>query len=89
MCVQLLQSCLTLGDPLDTTLVVSVHSTLDCIPPHHSVHGILQAGILEWVAISFSRGTFPTQGSNLQSPVSPSLAGGFFTTEPPGKPLMQ
>ena len=31
-----------------------------------SVHGILQARILEWVAIPFSRGwIFPTQGSNL------------------------
>ena len=30
-----------------------------------TVHGILQARILEWVAISFSRGIFPTQGSNL------------------------
>ena len=29
-----------------------------------SVHGILQASILEWVAMSYSRGTFPTQGSN-------------------------
>ena len=27
--------------------------------------GILQARILEWVAIFFSRGIFPTQGSNL------------------------
>jgi len=33
-------------------------------PPGSSVHGILQARILEWVAISFSRGSFPTQGSN-------------------------
>ena len=33
-------------------------------PPGSSVHGILQARILEWVAISFSRGIFPTQGSN-------------------------
>ena len=32
-------------------------------PPGSSVHGILQARILEWV-ISFSRGIFPTQGSN-------------------------
>ena len=30
---------------------------LDCGPPHSSVHGILQARILEWVAISFSRGS--------------------------------
>ena len=30
------------------------------------------------------QGIFPTQGSNL----SPALVGGFFTTEPPGKPLL-
>ena len=33
-------------------------------PPGSSVHGIFQARILEWVAISFSRGVFPTQGQN-------------------------
>ena len=37
---------------------------MDCSPPGSSVHGILQARILEWVAISFSRGIFLTQGSN-------------------------
>ena len=47
-----LQSCLTLWDPLD------------CNPPGSSVHGISQARILEWVAISFSRAIFMTQGSN-------------------------
>ena len=36
------QSCLTLCDPTD------------CSPPGSSVHGILQARVLEWVAISFS-----------------------------------
>ena len=40
-----LQSCLTLCDPVD------------CSPLGSSVHGILQARILEWVAISFSRGS--------------------------------
>ena len=30
----------------------------DCSPPGSSVHGTLQAGILEWVAIPFSRGFF-------------------------------
>ena len=30
---------------------------MDCSPPTSSVHGILQARILEWVAISFSRGS--------------------------------
>ena len=38
---------------------------MDCSLPGSSVHGILQARILEWVAISFSRGIFLTQGSNL------------------------
>ena len=37
---------------------------MDCSPSGFSVHGILQARILEWVAISFSRGIFPTHGSN-------------------------
>ena len=39
------QSCLTLCDPMD------------CSPPGSSVHGILQARVPEWVAISFSRGS--------------------------------
>ena len=34
-------------------------------PPGSSIHGILQARILEWIAIPFSKGIFPTQGSNL------------------------
>ena len=37
------QSCLTLSDPMDCSL------------PGSSIHGIFQARILEWVAISFSR----------------------------------
>ena len=37
---------------------------IDCKLPGSSVHGILQAGILEWVATPFSKGIFPTQGSN-------------------------
>ena len=40
-----LQSCLTLCDAMDYSL------------PGSSVHGILQAGILEWVAMPFSRGS--------------------------------
>ena len=39
------QSCPTLCDPMDCSL------------PGSSVHGILQARVLEWVAISFSRGS--------------------------------
>ena len=37
---------------------------MDCSLPGTSVHGILQARLLEWVAISFSRGIFLTQESN-------------------------
>ena len=44
--------CLTYCDPVD------------CNPLGSSVYGIFQARILEWVAISSSRGIFPTQGSN-------------------------
>ena len=45
MHAKLLQSCPTLCDPMDYS------------PPGSSVHGILQARILEWVAMSSSRGS--------------------------------
>ena len=35
-----------------------------CNPTDNTVHGILQARILEWAAFPFSRRIFPTQGSN-------------------------
>ena len=37
---------------------------MDCSLPGSFVHGIFQARILEWVAISYSKGIFPTQGLN-------------------------
>ena len=37
---------------------------MDCSPPGSSVHGILQARILEWVASALLQGIFPTQGPN-------------------------
>ena len=40
----------------------------DCSPPGSSVHGVLQAGILEWVAIPFSRGSSPAQWLNPAPP---------------------
>ena len=45
-------------------LCLALCNPMDCSPPGFSVHGILQARILEWVAISFFRGIFLTQGSN-------------------------
>ena len=66
------KSCSTLCDPMD------------CSPPGSSVHGIFQARILDWLAISSSKGSpLPRDWT---SPVAPALAGRFFTTEPPGKP---
>ena len=44
-----------------------------------SVHGILQARILEWVAMP-SSGDLPDPGIEPSSPMSPALAGGLFTT---------
>ena len=52
---------------------------MDCSPPGSFVHGILQARILEWVAMSFSR-DLPDPGIKPVSLASPALAGGFFTT---------
>jgi len=76
VCVCLVaQSCLTLCDPMD-------HS-----PPGSPVLGILQARILEWVAISFSRGLLDP-GIEPESLVFPALAGRFFTTVPPRKLLI-
>ena len=72
VCLLVAESCPTLYDPKD------------CSPPGSSVHGILQARTLEWVAVFFS-GDLPAPGIEPMPPVLPSLAGGFFTTEPPGK----
>ena len=67
-----LQSYPTLHDPMDWSLTGS------------SVHGIIQARMLEWVAIPFPR-DLPNPGIE---PASPVLAGGFFTMDPPGKPWL-
>ena len=62
-CVLVAKLCLTLYNPMDYK------------PPGSSVHGVLQARILEWVAMLFSRGS--TQLKN-QTRVSP-IGGRFFT----------
>ena len=54
--------CLTLCDPMD------------CSPPGSSVCGILQARILEWIAILFSRGSFQPEDCTQVS----CVAGRFF-----------
>ena len=67
MRAKLLQLCPTLCDPED------------CSPSGSSVHGILQAGILEWVAVPFSRGS-SDPGIELVPLKPPALVGRFFTT---------
>ena len=54
-----------------------------CSLPGSSVHGIFQAKILQWVIMPLSRGSQPRDQP--RSPLSPAVAGRFFTTEPPGK----
>ena len=69
VCVCLVaQSCPTLCDPKD------------CYPPGSSVHGISKGKIIQWVAISSSRGSFQPSHQTLIS----CLADRFFTTESSG-----
>ena len=60
------------------------YDSLDCSLLDSSVHGICQAKILEWVLISFSRGSSQPRDWTRVS----CIVGGFFTAEPPGKPLV-
>ena len=64
------QSCPTLWDPMDCSL------------PGSCVHGIFQAIVLEWVAISFSRGDPPDPGIE---PGSPALQTDALPSEPSGE----
>ena len=63
------QWCLTLCNPTD------------CSPPGSSDHGIFQARIIEWVAISSSRGSSRPRDQTYIS----CLVGRLFTPVPPGK----
>ena len=63
----------------DESEVVQLYSTLcdpkDCSPPGSSIHGIFQTRILEWVAISFSRGSSQPRDRTQVS----RIAGRLFT----------
>ena len=72
MYAKLLQSCLTLFDPMN------------CSPPGSSVHGILQARILSGSPLP---GDLPDPGNEPTSFVSRALQANSLPTEPPGKPL--
>ena len=70
MHAKLLQSCVSLYDPMDRS------------PPGSSVHGLLQARILEWFPIPFP-GDLPDPGIELGSL---TLQANSLLSEPPGKP---
>ena len=76
-CSKSLQSCLILCDPMDCSL------------PGSSVHGILQARILEWVAVSSSRGSFQPRDWTRISYVSLHWQAVSLPLTPPGKPRIQ
>ena len=67
------QSCLTLLQPMD------------CSPPVSSGHGVSQARILEWVAVSFSRDNIPAAAA--KSPQSCPTLRDPMDGSPPGSPV--
>ena len=69
-CCLVTNSCLTLCSPMDYT------------PPSFFVHGISQAGIMEWIVIFFFRGSCQSRD---QTHVS-CIVGRLFTAETPVKP---
>ena len=71
LCVIVAQLCLILCDPMDCSLLGS------------SVHGILQARVLEWIDISFSRGSSRTKDRNQLSYIAVRLFTIWATREAP------
>ena len=58
------------------TASCSFKESVTCDPMDYPVHGILQARILEWVAVLFSKGSSQPRARTYVS----CIAGGFFTT---------
>ena len=75
VCAQSLQSCPAHWDPMDCNL------------PGSSVHGILQARILEWVTMHFSRGSSSSRDQIQVFCFSCTASGFFLPTGPSGKPI--
>ena len=69
---------MALSLPVRAQLQLTLCDPVDCSPPGSSVHEILQARILEWVAISYSRGSSQPRDRTHFSCIS--CIGRFFTT---------
>ena len=68
-------------------LYVTLHECMDCSLPGSSVHGIIQARILEWVAMpSFRRSSQSRDETWTHVSCGSCTADGFFTAEPPEEP---
>ena len=77
MCAKLLQSCLTLCNPMDC--MQPIRLLCPWVSPGKNTGMKKKKRILEWVAVPFSR-DLPNLGIEPPSLTSPALAGGFFTT---------
>ena len=71
------------SESVTCSVVSESFDPVDWSPPGFSVRGILQARILEWVAIPFSRGSSRPR----MEPGSSALQAGSLPSEPPGKPM--
>ena len=76
------------GGGLTANLSLTLCDPMDCNPPSSSVHGISQTRILEWVAISFSRGCSRPRDQTCISCVAGGLLhfDGFFLLNHQGSP---
>ena len=68
---------LIIEDSASCSVMLTLCDPMDCSPPGSSVYEIFQAGILEWVALSFSRESSPPRDQTLVS----HIAGRFFTVQ--------
>ena len=69
---------------LEVTVKVAQSCPALCDPMEYTVHGILQARILKWVAVPFSRGSSKPR----IEPRSPALRADSLPAEPQGKPAI-
>ena len=71
-----------------TQLCLTFCGSMDCSPPGSSVHGIFQARLLEWVAISFSRGSsWPRDRTRKLPALQADVPVHLVTLVPPVPPL--